>query len=130
MYPSFSILIHPSFSLHVTLFCLHVHAQLILYDIKQKLGKKVGRFAKVGSLVAPGLSHAYVSVDDTGRVVNCDSMKDNLVIHCSHASTDEAYQKGLFPIADLETFKEAMERRSEAALIFLDDFEAQCKPNI
>jgi hypothetical protein len=100
---------------------------MILLDIKRKLGKKAGRFARAGTLVAPSLSEAYLSVDDSNRKVNCDKMKDMLVIHCSHASTVEAYTKGLYPIQGLETMEDAMERRSEAATIFLNDFESQCR---
>jgi hypothetical protein len=34
----------------------------------------------------------------------------------------------LFPIEGLETMKDSLERRSEAAAIFLEDFHSQCMP--
>ncbi len=101
---------------------------MILLDIKKKYGKQAGRFAKEGSLVAYGFTKAYKSIDNSGRKVDCRSLKDMLVIHCSHASTDISYREGLFPIEGLETMKDSLERRSEAAAIFLEDFRSQCMP--
>ncbi len=100
---------------------------MVLYDIKEKMGKKAGRFAKEGSLVVHGLPQGYLSVDDSDRKVACKKLKDILAIHCSHASTDDAYKKGLYPIEGLETLRDAMEKRSEAVAIFLHDFELQCE---
>ena len=100
---------------------------MVLLDIKKTMGKKAGRFAREETLVAPGLGFVYRTVDETSRVVDCERIKDMLVVHCSHSSTDDAYQKGFFPIVNLENMHDALERRSEAAMIFLDDFDKQCK---
>ena len=99
---------------------------MILLDIKKKYGKQAGRFAKQGSLVAYGFAAAYKSIENSERIVNCENLKDMLVIHCSHASTDMSYGQGLFPIEGLETMKDSLEKRSEAAAIFLEDFHSQC----
>ena len=111
-------LIHP---------CAFGPVQMLLLEIKQAFGKKAGRFAREGTLVAPGFSYAYASVDESARVVNCAKIKDMLTIHCSHASTDYAYKHGRFPITGLGSLNDVLERRSEAALMFMDDFNDQCK---
>mmetsp|Transcript_10394 Transcript_10394/g.15182 ORF Transcript_10394/g.15182 Transcript_10394/m.15182 type:complete len:96 (+) Transcript_10394:44-331(+) len=91
------------------------------------MGKKVGRFARPKKLVAPGIPYVYYKTDKVERVVNCKRIESNLAVHFSHASTAEAFEKQLYPIKHgIQNVKDALERRSEAAMMFLEDYKEQC----
>jgi len=100
----------------------------ILEKIKKTMGKKAGRFARPKTLVVPGLPYAYNKIEnENDRKLYCGALKDKLAIHFSHASTAEAFIKGKFPIkSGISNIRDAMERRSSAATIMLEDYEDQC----
>jgi len=97
----------------------------MLKNIKDSMGKKAGRFGKA-LVMGDSFKVAYKLVDESKREVNCIRLRNMLAIHLSHASIDEAQQSGKFPIMGLETVREAMELRADAALIFLNDYDKQC----
>jgi len=98
---------------------------IMLKNIKDSMGKKAGRFGKA-LVMGDSFKVAYKLVDESKREVNCIRLRNMLAIHLSHASIDEAQQSGKFPIMGLETVREAMELRADAALIFLNDYDKQC----
>ncbi len=102
---------------------------VMLGKVKKHLGLfKAGRFAPPGSVVVPGLPYVYEEIEDENdRKLKCDALKNKLAIHFSHKSTDEAFRYGTFPIkSDINSLEDAMERRSSAALIMLNDRKRQC----
>jgi len=102
---------------------------VMLGKVKRHLGLfKAGRFAPPGSVVVPGLPYVYDKIkDENERKLDCDALKNKLAIHFSHKSTDEAFRFGKFPIkAGVSSLEDAMERRSSAALIMLEDRKRQC----
>ncbi len=100
----------------------------MLEKIKTSMGTKAGRFARPRTLVVPGLPYVYDKIEDENdRKLYCLSLKNKLAIHFSHRSTDEAFRKDRFPIkSGVSSVRDAMERRSSAALIMLEDKKKQC----
>lgn len=100
----------------------------MLEKIKTSLGTKAGRFARPKTLVVPGLPYVYDKIEDENdRKLYCNALKNKLAIHFSHKSTNEAFSKGRFPIkSGISDVRDAMERRSSAALVMLEDKKKQC----
>jgi hypothetical protein len=105
----------------------HISMQTMLLSIKNSLGKKAGRFGKTLVMGDNSLTLAYTSVKELKREVNCKNLENMIAIHLSHGSIDNALKQNKFPIIGLDTLRDAMELRGDAALIFSEDYENQCQ---
>jgi len=79
-----------------------------------------------GANMKTGFLYKKAFSSDLPREVDCEAMAIGRAVHLAHLYTSESLERGMFPVPNVTTYKEAIHRRGEAARIFMADWRDQC----
>jgi len=73
-----------------------------------------------------GFPYKNVLSSDSLREVDCDTMAGGVAIHFAHYYTTDSYDKGMFPLPNVTSSRQAVHCRGKAARVFMADWRDQC----
>lgn len=76
--------------------------------------------------IQPNVAVVQGFLYNEGKQIDCKRLDGMKALHLSHESTDDAFQRGLFPM-NVTSLQDALENRGRAAEIYLAEWENQCK---